>query len=603
MDTGAFMTNRYPKIFSALAILLTLVVALPLFAAQTPVGLAISQVQPNAVGNGTAVELVITGSNFDNGAVVILAGYGALETTFVSSSVLRATLPALVPPGVYAVSVTNPDAVSATLADALTVTAAPDPTATLEPTATPFPTAFVRPLLVVHSYGASSTIISPGEELDFEITLQNAGQSTATNIVATFVSGDFAARATGGVRAVEALAAGQASRFFQPITASRDIAGKSLALLEVRVSYTDLNGNTYSETFSLTFPVVRPPASGPAPTATATPTPTATPTNTPTATAAPRLRPQVIITDYSADVVPLQPGARFTLQLNLENQGNADARRVTMILGGGTISGGSSGGTPEAGGVAGAGGEFGNFAPVGSSNVQFIGDLAQGATLQAHQSLIVNASAQAGAYPVKLAFVYTDAAGASFSDEQVITLLVYQLPLVEMNFYSDPPAVFAGERAPLPLQIINLGRRSVMLGNFKVSGEDAQFMNNNIFVGSLEAGGYFPLDAMVIPAAPGNLALILSVEFTDDFNQPQVISRSLTLEVMEGFVPEPFEPEPGYYEPPPAGNETALQKLWRFILGMIGLSSGLVQQSYDDGPGPVGPPEPLGPPEYFEPRG
>jgi hypothetical protein len=587
------MIKPYRKLFLAITLLLMPLLALPLWAT-TPVPLFISQIQPNNVGSGATVELVITGGQFENGAVVILGGYGALETTYVSSSVLRATLPALVPAGVYAVLVTNPDANSAVLPEALTVTAVPVATATPEGTATPMPTAFVRPLLVVHSYGASSAAISPGEELDFEITLQNAGQSMATNVVATFVTGDFAPRATGGVRAVEPLGAGQASRFFQPLTASRDIAGKSLAVLDVRVSYTDLSGSPYSESFALTFPVARPPAAGPAPTATPTPTPTPTPTSTPTATAAPRLRPQVIITEYGADVAPLQPGARFVLQMNLQNQGNADARRVTMILGGGTVSGGSSGGTPDAGGVAGAGGDFGQFAPVGSSNVQFLGDLAQGASLAVRQSLIVNASAQPGAYPVKIAFVSTDAAGATFNDEQVITLLVYQLPLVEMNFYSELPPLFAGEPAPLPLQILNMGRKTVVLGSLKVSGEGAQFMNNSIFVGSLEAGGYFPLDALVIPEAPGSLELTLSVEFTDDFNQPQVITRSLSLEVMEGFVPEPFEPEPGYYEPPPLDNETALQKLWRFILGMIGLSSGRVQPAHDFnpdfGPGPGGGP-------------
>jgi hypothetical protein len=358
------------------------------------------------------------------------------------------------------------------------------------------------------------------------------------------------------------------------------------------VSYTDLNGNPYSESFALTFAVFRPPASGPAPTSTPTPTPTATPTSTPTPTTAPRLRPQVIITDYSADVVPLQPGARFTLQMRVQNQGNADARRVTMILGGGSVSGGS-GGTPDAGGsggVSGAGGDFGNFAPVGSSNVQFLGDLAQGASLEVRQSLIVNASAQAGAYPVKIAFASTDPAGAPFSDEQVITLLVYQNPLVEMNFYSEAPLLYAGEPAPLPLQIINLGRKTVVLGTWKVSGEGAQFMNNHFFVGSLEAGGYFPMDAVVVPEAPGNLELFLSVEFTDDFNQSQVITKSLSLEVMEGFSFEPFEPEPGYYEPPPVSPETTLQKLWRLILGMIGLSSGRTQPGYHDGAGPLGPP-------------
>ena len=64
----------------------------------------------------------------------------------------------------------------------------------------------------------------------------------------------------------------------------------------------------------------------------------------------------------------------FTLNLTVQNQGNADARRVTMILGGGSTSGGTVDGTPvPGGGLDGAGGEFGKFAPVGASNVQTLG--------------------------------------------------------------------------------------------------------------------------------------------------------------------------------------------------------------------------------------
>ena len=38
-------------------------------------------------------------------------------------------------------------------------------------------------------------------------------------------------------------------------------------------------------------------------------------------------------------------------------------------------SGGGGGGTPVPGGVSGGGGDFANFAPVGASNVQSLGDL------------------------------------------------------------------------------------------------------------------------------------------------------------------------------------------------------------------------------------
>lgn len=535
-------------------------------------------VQPASVSNASTTELVVTGTGFVDGAAVVIEGYGALATTFVSAQMLRAELPAGVPAGVYTVRVVNPDASTAALPNALTVTnppatPLPDVTATPEPTSTPQPTAFLRPVIVVASYGASSAEITPGSDLDFEMTLTNAGQATATNIIATFPAGDFVARATGGVRAIGTLGSGDSSRFWQPLSASRDLAGRSTGVLEVQVSYTDVNGTAYNETFALTFPVVRTASGGAAPTATSTPTPT------PTATSGPPLRPQLLIADYETDLEALEPGAQFELTLNVRNQGSADARGIVLIVGGGTVSSGSIGGTPEpGGGVSGSGGEFGTFAPVGSSNVRSLGDLSRSQGLEASVQLIVNGTAEPGAYPVVVSFAYTDSGGNSYKDEQVITLLVYNPPQVEINFYVEPMPLTAGQPGPLPLQLTNTGKNTVIFGNFSVTAEGAQMSNNNIFVGSLEPGGTFPLDAVAFPEQPGTLLLEVGVAYTDDFNQPQVITKTLELEVMP--MPElPPEGEPGMEGemPPemiPEAPESWRSKLWRFLLGMVGLSSG-----------------------------
>lgn len=560
----------------------------------TPIPFGPKEVQPNRVSSVADTELVITGTGFVDGAAVIVEGYGALTTTFVSESMLRAALPAGVPAGVYGIRVVNPDATSALLPQALTVTApdpTPGPTSTPKPTATPQPTAFLRPVIVVQSYGASSGEIAPGQELAFEMTLANAGQATASNVIANFVSGDFTARATGGVHAVGNLAPGQPSRFWQPLSASRDISGKNVAVLEVRVSYTDLAGTAYEETFSLTFPVVRTASGGTAPTATPTPTPSATP----------RLRPQLLVSSYQTDREPLEPGARFHLQMNVLNEGNADAERVTLIVGGGSGSAGVPEATPQpGGGVAGAGGEFGNFAPVGSSNVRYLGVLAQGDSLQAQVELIVNASTKPGAYPVVVAFSYDDEYGASFVDEQVVTLLVYGTPLVEINFYTEPAPLFVGQPGPLPLQLVNVGKTSTVFGNMAVTAAGVELSNNTVFVGALESGGFFPLDAMAVANEAGELELTVRVSYTDDFNQPQVISRTLAIEVQEAppmEEPPPGEPgaggpgDPGL-PPPDQGQENWRQKLWRFVLGMIGLSSGRP----DGGPQMVDPGPMEGPP-------
>lgn len=543
----------------------------------TPVpAFTIFTVQPNPISNGLDTEIVVTGNGFLNGAQVVLDGFGGLNTTFVSANLLRAVVPAGTPANTYTVRVINADAQQAALASALTITSV---TSTPMPTSTPASTAFVRPIIVVNSYGASSAEVVPNTNLAFEMTFANAGQIEARNVIATFKTGDFIPRDTGGIHAAGNIPAGQTHRFWQPLFATADLRSKPIAVLEVAVSYTDVNGNAFTETFNLTFTVYKAPAGVAGPTA--TPTPTQTPT--PTATYAPRLRPQLIITGYETDIAQLEPGLRFRLTLHVNNQGNANAQRVTMILGGGSISGGGSGSTPEpGGGVTGGGGDFSNFAPVSGSNIQFVGDMVIDERKTITQDIIVNATTKPGAYPMKVSFVYNDLANGNFVDDQVITLLVYQKPQANMDFYMELPMFTVGEFGSLPLQLTNTGRNSTIFGNFRVTATGATLMGGSVFVGTLEPGGYFPLDAQIIPEQAGTLELLLEVEYNDDFNQPQVLTKTVSIEVMEAMIIEPpidggldggGEIPPIDPEPLPPAEETWAEWGWRLFLGLLGWDS------------------------------
>ena len=521
-------------------------------------------IQPSTVSNGLATNVVVYGGNvfWPEGTIVVLDGVGALSTSRVSDTVLTVVVPAGLAAGSYGMTVINANAAVPPIvkANALTVTGA---------TSTPAATAFVRPLLTVQSYGASSATISPGTDLDFELTFVNSGQSGATNIVATFAVGDFTPRVTGGVRAVRSLGPGESEKVFQPLTANKSIAGNSTAALAVTVSYTDANGQSYTETFNLSFAVT--PSGGGAPAATSTPTPTPTQRVV--------LRPQLLITAYTTDVQLLEPGTRFTLHLDIQNLGAADARRITMIAGGGTASNGGGGdGTPTGpGGVSGSGGDFSKFAPVNSSNVQSLGDLAVGASFSAEQTFIVNATTTAGAYPMEFSFIYAFDNG-SYTDDQVITLLVYELPQVDVSLYRDPGPFFQFQSNLLPVQIVNLGRKTSVLGNMRVTAEvqGVTFVNNIILIGNLDPGGFFTLDATVIPETAGTLELLITVDYTDDFNQQRTITDRVSVEVLENVPIDPGDGggDGGPIEPPPPEPETFWDKVIRFIKGLFGLDSG-----------------------------
>ncbi len=525
----------------------------------------ITSIEPSSIINTDAVTVIVFGGGFDADALVLLDGYGALATTYINGNRLTATVPAGVQGSTsgkqYNIWVVNPSdlldeqACKENALRVFTPAASQEPT----PTHTPAPTQFVRPILTVQSYGASSVALTAGENIDFEMTLQNSGQIGAKNVIVTFVAGDLIPRSTGGVQALGNISSGDSIRFFQPFTVNSELAS-SVATLEVQASYTDKYGTAYTETFHLSFPVAKKSGSGVA-------VPTATPT--------PGLRPQLVIDSYSTDVERLQPGATFELTLNVLNQGPADAKDVTLILGGGSASDLSGEGTPTMSGVSGGGGEFTNFAPLGSSNVQFLGSIMSGSSLSASQKLVVNVTTAPGAYPLKVSLTYTNASGQRFTDEQVVTLLVYSPVQIEVSFYRDPNPIFVGLPFPLPIQIVNLTQKAIVLGNMEISAQGAEMMNNTIFVGLLDVGYPFTLDASLMASQPGPLTLDVTIHYNDDFNQPRVIARTLEVVVLEGepFMSGPGGPEGGPVEPLPLPPETLLEKIWRFIRGLLGLDS------------------------------
>jgi hypothetical protein len=438
-------------------------------------------------------------------------------------------------------------------------------TLTETPTDTPMPSltstplgSFVRPQIGVQNYRTNPVNVQYGEDFKLFVRLRNEGHAHAYNVQVSFTSADFIPLKNGGVNIVGDLVAGNSTDLEQSLTAATYLFGKTFAPVDMNLSYSDANGAAYTEKFTLNISVA---GGGFVNVSTSTPTGVKS--------------SQLVITSYRASIDPLQPGEQFELAMTVQNTGNIPAQRVTMIVGGGS-SGGSGGETPQPGGVSGGSGEFTNFAPVGASNIQTLGDLEAGGMIQASQSLIVNVSTNPGAYPMKVTFSYLNDKNEVINDEQVITLLVYGLPNVDVSFYRPPDPFFVGQPGALPLQVVNIGKRLAVLGTMKVTSEDGFIENGTSLIGSLDQGGYFTLDSVFVPEQPGTMTLDITIDYTDDFNQPRTIVRTLEVEVMEAFI-EPT-PDPsvigGEGEPRPIpGEESALQKVWRFILGLFGLDS------------------------------
>lgn len=447
-----------------------------------------------------------------------------------------------------------------------------------------------RPLIIIDSTYMDKDNVAPGDSFRLFLSIKNVGRDDAYNLIFSFASGDFLPEDTGGVVAVGGLARGKSREISQSFNVSTSLWGKLNGSVPVTLSYTNIDGVPFSETFSLTLPV-----RGWSGAVSASATPTVTGTALP--------RAQMVVSGYQSDVEPLQPGTVFNLGLDIRNVGLDTARSLSVVVGGG-VSGDTASldGTPMPGGVSGSGADVSVFAPLGSSNLQYVGDVIAGGSLHMNFQLIVNVSANPGAYALKLSMVYIDEKGRRIVDDQVITLLVYQIPQIEVNFYRDPGVISAMQPNSLPLQVVNLGRKSTVLGNMNVTtSSGAELMNNTSLVGTLDAGGYFPLDVMVIPNEPGEIELTIVINYTDDFNQARVIEKTLPVTVAEAPPMDmgPTTGEPGSEGGMPTdagsmGEETFWQKVVRFFKGLLGLDSGTPQPTDSGTPAEPGLAEPLG---------
>ena len=560
-------------------ILVTAVLAVVLVMSHISTAFAatVISVSPSTISNRTANTITVTGTGFDSSARIV-SGNIVLPTTFNDESTLTATVPAGAAPGSYELKVKMDGGMAAGSATLVVYsTEVPTP-----PVATPTLPDFVRPQLVVTSYKANVSLVQSGKEFKLYLGIRNPGTAPAFNVQAAFSSQDLIPTNTGGVAYLPAIPMYGSAEVSQTFLAADSLLGKTVVAIDVTLSYYDDSGTAYSDKFTLSVPA----AGGSSGVYV-----TATPTGVKTA--------QLVITSYVASVDPLEPGETFKLTMTVENMGNSAAKSVTMIVGGG--SSGSSGGTPQPGGVSGGSGEFTNFAPVGTSNIQSLGNIPAGGKLQVSQNLIVNVSTAPGAYPMKITFSYVNDKGEVVDDDQVITLLVYSLPKVDISFYRDPGSLFAGQPNALPIQVVNLGKRTAVLGNMTLSTDNGTMETETALVGSLDAGGYFTFDGSVIPDTAGPLKLTLTIEYTDDFNQPRTITKTLDLTVEEGSAGPTVEPGKegngggGGGEVLPPTEETFLQKVWRFILGLFGLDSGAPSTAPAIEGGPTEMPVPIQP--------
>ncbi len=289
----------------------------------------------------------------------------------------------------------------------------------------------------------------------------------------------------------------------------------------------------------------------------------------------------MLLQDYSTGEDVLEPGDRFTLSLTLQNVGDAIAANALLTFGTvSTSSDGDSGGGSGSGGSGGTGGSTtttdgipGNaFAPLGSGNTIFIGNINPNGSLSIDQPFIVNGTVRSGIYNLPITLRYRNPDGSQAQENLQASIVVVAPPRLQPTMLNPmPEMVNVGEGVPLTLEIRNNGTDIVELTRIVISAENAEIPEGaEQELSPVRADDDTSLDVVVIPLDAGAMSVTFTVYYMDDLNNER--SFDLTFD-SEAMIPEPppeMTPFPGFPEDVPV-EEAEEDLLARLLLSFLGL--------------------------------
>lgn len=374
-----------------------------------------------------------------------------------------------------------------------------------------------KPQVVVEEARVLTTPEVVGDTFEVALTLRNVGARRADDVSAALQLNETLSPAEGsGTTRVGDLAQNEAATITLTLVLDRPSASGRV-LQTIRLEYTGANNErlTSDETVGLDLGAV----SG--------------------------RRPQLIVADYATEPARPAPGQQFVLTVRISNVGAGDARRILTRLGDET-------GLPP-------------FAPLGSGNVRFVPSLPAGESVAVTQTLLVDGSAQGGAYPLHFALTYENAAGESQTETEIISLLVVAPPHLRINLTGPiVEPLIVGEAFEIPIEIINIGRQIVNVSTVEITSDALALTDASLYIGPLDAGTSGSLVALATADEAGTATATVVVRYLDDFNQEQTVTQTLSFRI------EAADAQSGAAETE-ASEPSFLERLWQIILGVFGL--------------------------------
>lgn len=494
---------------------------------QDPAGdpFGVSAYEPHKFDNVSGGFLSIYGEGFLPGTSVRMVGFGLLDTQVMNENALRSLVPGGTKKGLYDIVIIRPDGQTLTLEGAVKIT---DPKPKATATAAPRNTlVYGRPQVIIQSVETLPELVEPGGPFTVTLQVTNRGDYTATNVRVALNAPELAIPREGSsLQVIDYIAENQVITMTLPLAASQE-ATAGFHNLGLALEYSDYIGRAFTSDQSIGLNIAGAASS----------------------------QPLLLINSYATDPELLSPGDTFTLDIDLANVGLQTANQLLVTLGG-----------VENGGVQ-------PFAILDSGNVLYQESLQPGEDTHLKTQLIVDGASESGVYNLPVTLSYKTPNGAEQTRSQMLNLVISRRPQLKIGFYETVPPVEVGQPVELPVEVVNIGRAAINVSTMEISGEGVQIENGSAFIGLLDGGTAGSLDAQATAERGGSLPLLVTVNYLDDFNQPQQFTGTLSLDVIE---PEPTPVTTGGEQQPDGEQEEPgfFQGVINVLRALFGLGGG-----------------------------
>lgn len=295
------------------------------------------------------------------------------------------------------------------------------------------------------------------------------------------------------------------------------------------------------------------------------------------------LQPVLLLESYDFGKEVVEPGEVFTLKMNLQNVGSADASELLVTFGtvessGSSGDGGGGEGTPDGSGSTTSTTPSTTFAPLGAGGTLYVGSVAADRELVTlEQDFIVSGSVGSGIYSLPITLRYRKPDGSNGQDNLRASIVVLAPPRLRINQVAPlPETALVGDTLSFEMEILNVGRKDVEFSTAVVSAENGEvFDGAESFIGRLKVDQDTTVSGVVSPTDEGEMIVTVTLNYLDDLNHPKTIVETYRVDVS---APEPppddfGEPPPQIMTPEPIEEPDDADFLGRLLLGLLGLGS------------------------------